>query len=119
MTVSTSGLVPQIRRLAQESRVALAVSLHAADDELRNELVPINRRHPITELLEACWEYVEATNIHEITIEYVMLDGINDSPVHAERLAALLQQPPGEGQPDPVQSFSRDRLSPLASRSRE
>ncbi len=96
VTVSTSGLVPQIRRLGQESRVALAVSLHAPDDALRNELVPINRRHPIAGLLEACWEYVEATNTKEITFEYVMLEGINDSPAHARRLALLLRHRPAK-----------------------
>jgi 23S rRNA (adenine2503-C2)-methyltransferase len=96
VTVSTSGLVPQIRRLAAEVRVALAVSLHAPDDELRNELVPINRRHPIGELLEACWDYVAATNTKEITFEYVMLDGVNDSPDHARRLAKLLARRPAK-----------------------
>jgi 23S rRNA (adenine2503-C2)-methyltransferase len=96
VTVSTSGLVPQIRRLAQESRVALAVSLHAPDDGLRSELVPINRRHPIAELLEACWEYVAATNTREITFEYVMLDGVNDAPSQARVLAALLRGRPAK-----------------------
>lgn len=96
VTVSTSGLVPQIRRLGQEARVALAVSLHAPDDQLRNELVPINRRHPIAELLDACWEYVDITNTREITIEYVMLEGINDSPAQARRLAALLRNHPAK-----------------------
>jgi 23S rRNA (adenine2503-C2)-methyltransferase len=96
VTVSTSGLVPQIRRLAQESRVALAVSLHAADDRLRDELVPINRRHPIAELLEACWEYASVSNLREITFEYVMLAGINDSPAAARRLAALLRGRPAK-----------------------
>jgi 23S rRNA (adenine2503-C2)-methyltransferase len=96
VTVSTSGIVPHIRRLAEESRVALAVSLHAPDDELRNELVPINRRHPIAELLDACWDYVDATNTKEITFEYVMLDGVNDSPAHARRLAALLRHRPAK-----------------------
>jgi 23S rRNA (adenine2503-C2)-methyltransferase len=91
VTVSTSGLVPQIRKLGQESRVALAVSLHAPDDALRNELVPINRRHPIAELLDACWEYVDATNTREITFEYVMLHGVNDSPAHARKLVELLR----------------------------
>jgi 23S rRNA (adenine2503-C2)-methyltransferase len=96
VTVSTSGLVPQIKRLANESRVALAVSLHAPDDELRNRLVPINRMHPIAELLAACWAYVEATNTREITVEYVMLDGVNDSPEHARRLASLLRGRPAK-----------------------
>jgi 23S rRNA (adenine2503-C2)-methyltransferase len=105
VTVSTSGLVPHIRRLAQESRVALAVSLHAADDRLRDELVPINRRHPIAELLEACWEYASATNTHEITFEYVMLDGVNDSLAQARRLAALLRNRPAKVNLIPFNSF--------------
>ncbi len=96
VTVSTSGLVPQIRRLGEESRVALAVSLHAPDDDLRNTLVPINRQHPIAELLDACWDYVEATNTREITFEYVMLAGVNDSPAHARRLAGLLGRRPAK-----------------------
>ena len=62
VTLSTSGLVPQIYRLAEDINVALAVSLHAPNDELRNQLVPINRRHPIAELLEACWHYLDAQN---------------------------------------------------------
>jgi 23S rRNA (adenine2503-C2)-methyltransferase len=90
VTLSTSGLVPQIYRLAEDINVALAVSLHAPNDELRNELVPINRRHPIAELLEACWHYLDAQNGRSITFEYVMLDGVNDQPEHARQLAALL-----------------------------
>ncbi|MBM4197564.1 MAG: 23S rRNA (adenine(2503)-C(2))-methyltransferase RlmN [Gammaproteobacteria bacterium] len=109
VTVSTSGLVPQIRRLAEESRVALAVSLHASDDELRNELVPINRRHPIAELLEACWEYVAATNTKEITFEYVMLDGVNDSPAQARRLAGLLGGRPAKVNLIPFNPFPAGR----------
>lgn len=96
VTVSTSGLVPQIRKLAQQSRVALAVSLHAPDDALRNRLVPINRQHPIGELLDACWEYVEATNTREITFEYVMLDRVNDSEDQARSLARLLANRPAK-----------------------
>jgi 23S rRNA (adenine2503-C2)-methyltransferase len=96
VTVSTSGLVPQIRRLAQESNAALAVSLHAPDDELRNVLVPINRRHPIAELLTACWDYAEATNAVGITFEYVMLAGVNDSEARARALAKLLVNRPAK-----------------------
>ncbi|RMF96744.1 MAG: 23S rRNA (adenine(2503)-C(2))-methyltransferase RlmN [Gammaproteobacteria bacterium] len=96
VTVSTSGLVPQIRRLAAESRVALAVSLHAADDELRNRLVPINRRHPIAELLAACWDYVDKTNIRDVTFEYVMLAGVNDSLAQARALARRLRHRPAK-----------------------
>ncbi|MBS0397955.1 MAG: 23S rRNA (adenine(2503)-C(2))-methyltransferase RlmN [Proteobacteria bacterium] len=91
VTLSTSGLVPQIRRLAGECNVALAVSLHAPNDALRNELVPINRRHPIAELLDACWHYLDAQNGRSITFEYVMLDGVNDQPGHARELALLLR----------------------------
>lgn len=91
VTLSTSGLVPQIYRLAEDINVALAVSLHAPNDELRNELVPINRRHPIAELLDACWHYLDAQNGRSITFEYVMLDGVNDQPEHARQLVSLLQ----------------------------
>jgi 23S rRNA (adenine2503-C2)-methyltransferase len=91
VTLSTSGLVPQIYKLAQECNVALAVSLHAPNDELRNQLVPINRIHPIAELLEACWHYLDEQNGRSITFEYVMLDGINDKPEHARQLARLMR----------------------------
>jgi 23S rRNA (adenine2503-C2)-methyltransferase len=91
VTLSTSGLVPQIYKLAEECNVALAVSLHAPNDELRNELVPINRIHPIAELLDACWHYLERQNGRSITFEYVMLDGINDRPEHARQLAGLMR----------------------------
>lgn len=116
VTVSTSGLVPQMRRLAAEARVALAVSLHAPDDELRNRLVPINRIHPIAELLDACWDYVTATNTREITFEYVMLDGVNDSPAHARRLATLLRGRPGKVNLIPFNPFPQTvfRRSPPA-----
>jgi 23S rRNA (adenine2503-C2)-methyltransferase len=91
VTLSTSGLVPQIYRLAEDCNVALAVSLHAPNDALRDQLVPINRMHPIGELLEACWHYLEAQNGRSITFEYVMLDGVNDQPEHARELARLLR----------------------------
>jgi len=96
VTISTSGLVPQMIRIADETNVALAVSLHAPNDELRNELVPINRRHPIADLLEACWHYVEKQNARSVTFEYVMLDGVNDRPQHARELAALLRGRPAK-----------------------
>ncbi len=95
VTLSTSGLVPQMRRLGDECNVALAVSLHAPDDDLRDELVPINRRHPIAELLDACWEYAGKNGRH-ITFEYVMLDGVNDSPALARKLAGLLRNRPAK-----------------------
>ena len=91
VTLSTSGLVPQLYRLAEDCNVALAVSLHAPNDALRDQLVPINRMHPIGELLAACWHYLEAQNGRSITFEYVMLDGVNDRPEHAEELARLLR----------------------------
>ena len=91
VTVSTSGVVPMIERLREDCPVALAVSLHAPDDALRDELVPINRRYPIAELLEACWHYLERQNGRSITFEYAMLDGVNDRPEHAEELARLLR----------------------------
>jgi 23S rRNA (adenine2503-C2)-methyltransferase len=91
VTLSTSGLVPQIYRLAEDCNVALAVSLHAPNDALRDELVPINRRHPIAELLTACWHYLEQQNGRSVTFEYTMLDGVNDRPQHARELAALLR----------------------------
>ena len=96
LTLSTSGLVPQIYKLAEESNVALAVSLHAPDDELRSQLVPINRRHNIAELLEACWHYIDEQNGRSVTFEYVMLDGVNDSPAQARALARLLKGHPAK-----------------------
>jgi 23S rRNA (adenine2503-C2)-methyltransferase len=96
VTLSTSGLAPQIRKLAQEVNCALAVSLHASDDELRNELVPINRKHPIAELLDACWHYIDEQNGRSVTFEYVMLAGVNDSVRQARALAALLKDHPAK-----------------------
>ena len=91
VTLSTSGLVPQIYRLAEDCNVALAVSLHAPNDALRDQLVPINRKHPIAELLEACWHYLERQNGRSVTFEYTMLDGVNDRPEQARELARLLR----------------------------
>jgi 23S rRNA (adenine2503-C2)-methyltransferase len=91
VTLSTSGLVPQIYKLAEDCNVALAVSLHAPNDALRDELVPINRKHPIAELLTACWHYLDQQNGRSVTFEYVMLDGVNDRPEHARQLARLMQ----------------------------
>jgi len=96
VTLSTSGLVPQIYKLAQETNVALAVSLHAPDDALRNELVPINRKHPIAQLLQACWHYLDEQNGRSVTFEYVMLEGVNDSAAQARALARLLKGHPAK-----------------------
>ena len=114
VTLSTSGLVPQIYKLAQECNVALAVSLHAPNDELRNELVPINRKHPIDELLAACWHYIEVQNGRSVTFEYVMLDGVNDKPEHALELARLLKGRPAKLNLIPFNVFpgTRYRRSP-------
>ena len=105
VTLSTSGLVPQIYQLAEVSNVALAVSLHAADDELRSSLVPINRVHPIAELLEACWHYIDEQNGRSVTFEYVMLDGVNDSPLQARALARLLKGQPAKVNMIPFNPF--------------
>jgi 23S rRNA (adenine2503-C2)-methyltransferase len=115
VTLSTSGLVPQIYKLAEETNVALAVSLHAPTDELRNELVPINRKHPIAELLEACWHYIDEQNGRSVTFEYVMLDGVNDSPAQARALAQLLRGHPAKVNLIPFNPFpgTRYKRSPL------
>jgi 23S rRNA (adenine2503-C2)-methyltransferase len=96
VTLSTSGLVPQIYKLAEEVNCALAVSLHAPNDELRSQLVPINRKHNIAELLQACWHYLDEQNGRSVTFEYVMLDGVNDQPEHARELAKLLRDKPAK-----------------------
>jgi 23S rRNA (adenine2503-C2)-methyltransferase len=109
VTLSTSGLVPQIYKLAEETNVALAVSLHAPDDDLRSELVPINRKHPIAELLEACWHYIDEQNGRSVTFEYVMLEGVNDSPAQARALAALLKGHPAKVNLIPFNPFPGTR----------
>jgi 23S rRNA (adenine2503-C2)-methyltransferase len=116
VTLSTSGLVPQMYKLAEETNVALAVSLHAPDDALRNELVPINRKHPIKELLAACWHYIDEQNGRSVTFEYVMLDGVNDSPSQARELVRLLRGHPAKLNLIPFNPFpgTRYRRSPLA-----
>lgn len=91
ITISTAGLVPQIKELSQKPlQVGLAISLHAADDTLRNELVPINRRYPLKELMSACKEYKAKTG-RRVTFEYVLFDGINDDVKQARQLAHLLR----------------------------
>jgi 23S rRNA (adenine2503-C2)-methyltransferase len=91
VTVSTSGVVPMIERLQADCPVALAVSLHAPDDALRDQLVPINRKYPLAELLAACQRYLAAAPRDFITFEYCMLDGVNDAPSQAQALIALVQ----------------------------
>jgi len=92
VTVSTSGVVPGMDRLAEECPVALAVSLHAADDALRDRLVPINRKYPIRQLIAACNRYLERAPRDFITFEYVMLDGVNDSDAQAKALLGIAAQ---------------------------
>ena len=94
VTLSTSGLVPAIDRLADACPVSLAVSLHAPNDRLRDELVPINRKYPIRQLLAACVRYLAKAPRNFVMFEYVMLDGVNDTPAHARELAALVAQVP-------------------------
>ena len=94
VTVSTSGLVPAIDRLRDECAVALAISLHAPNDRLRDELVPINRKYPLRELLAACQRYLERAPRDFVTFEYVMLDGVNDADAQAHELLALTRGVP-------------------------
>lgn len=99
VTVSTSGVVPMMDRLAQDCPVALAVSLHAPGDALRSDLVPLNLKYPIAELLDACLRYLPAAPRDFITFEYCMLDGVNDQPHHAQELLALVKGHAGRGVP--------------------
>ena len=96
VTVSTSGIVPHIERLAADCNVALAVSLHAPNDRLRDQLVPINKLHPIAELLKACWSYASRHSNRFITFEYVMLRGVNDAAEQADQLVSLLKGKPAK-----------------------
>jgi 23S rRNA (adenine2503-C2)-methyltransferase len=96
ITLSTSGIVPEIRRAGAEMQVMLAISLHAARDDLRDELVPINKRWPIAELLAACRDYPSLSNARRITFEYVMLKGVNDSDSDARELLRVLSGIPSK-----------------------
>lgn len=91
VTLSTAGVVPAMYRLQEVSDVALAVSLHAPNDELRNVLVPLNKKYPLKELMQACKEYFKGEKRRYVTMEYVMLEGVNDQPQHAKQLIALLK----------------------------
>ncbi|MFD2113347.1 23S rRNA (adenine(2503)-C(2))-methyltransferase RlmN [Thiorhodococcus fuscus] len=96
VTLSTSGIVPNIYRLREVSDVSLAVSLHAPNDELRDRLVPINRKYPLAELIPACKAYIANDKRRKVTWEYVMLDGVNDSIAHAKQLIRLLEGVPSK-----------------------
>lgn len=116
VTLSTSGVVPAIYKLREVSDVSLAVSLHAPDDALRNQLVPLNRRYPLTALMAACKAYISTLQPRRITWEYVMLDGVNDSDQQAHALAALLRDIPSKVNLIPFNPFpgTRYRRSPPA-----
>ncbi len=105
VTVSTAGVVPGIDRLRDSAPVALAISLHAADDELRSELVPLNRRYPLSDLLGACRRYLEAAPRDFITFEYIMLDHVNDAPSQARDLVRLLSRIPAKINLIPFNAF--------------
>lgn len=96
ITVSTSGVVPEMKRLGEDTSAMLAISLHAVSDPLRDELVPINRKYPIAELIEACRTYPGVSNARRITFEYVMLKGVNDSDAEARELVRLLRGVPAK-----------------------
>jgi 23S rRNA (adenine2503-C2)-methyltransferase len=105
VTISTAGVVPRLNELANDCNVALAVSLHAPTDDLRDKLVPINKVHPIAELLDACWRYAECLASRQITFEYVLLDGVNDSVAQAKQLVRLLKGRPAKVNLIPFNAF--------------
>ncbi len=96
ITLSTAGVVPMIRRAGEELGVNLAISLHATNDELRDRIVPINKKYPIAELMDACRNYPGLSNARRITFEYVMLKGVNDSPADARALIKLIEGVPAK-----------------------
>ncbi|MFL6651673.1 MAG: 23S rRNA (adenine(2503)-C(2))-methyltransferase RlmN [Sulfurifustaceae bacterium] len=109
VTVSTAGMVPLIERLREACPVSLAVSLHATNDKLRSEIVPLNRKYPIAELLDACRRYVANDPHRKVTFEYVMLAGVNDSPAHAHELVRLLDGVPAKVNLIPFNPFPHTR----------
>ncbi len=96
ITVSTSGVVPQIVKIGEQTSAMLAISLHAANDKLRTQIMPINKKYPLAQLMDACRAYPGLSNSKRITFEYVMLKGMNDSPAHAKELIALLKGIPAK-----------------------
>jgi 23S rRNA (adenine2503-C2)-methyltransferase len=96
VTISTAGMVPGIDKLRDTIDVALAVSLHAPEDELRQQLVPLNRKYPIAQLMEACQRYVSDKHKRSVTFEYTLIDGVNDHPEHARALVKLLRRLPSK-----------------------
>ncbi|MGB5512632.1 MAG: 23S rRNA (adenine(2503)-C(2))-methyltransferase RlmN [Woeseiaceae bacterium] len=110
VTVSTSGIVPHINKLADDCNVSLAVSLHAPNNALRDVLVPVNKLHPIEMLLDACWRYAAKHANRFITFEYVMLRGVNDSLAHADELTDLLLDKPAKVNLIPFNPFPGTRF---------
>ncbi|MEM1244580.1 MAG: 23S rRNA (adenine(2503)-C(2))-methyltransferase RlmN [Pseudomonadota bacterium] len=96
VTLSTSGLVPEMQRLAEISDVALALSLHAPNDAIREKIIPLNKKYPLKQLMQACRDYFPAQSKRQVTMEYVMLKGVNDAPSHAKELAKLLKNVPSK-----------------------
>jgi 23S rRNA (adenine2503-C2)-methyltransferase len=112
VTISTSGVVPALIRMAQQTPVSLAISLHAPNDELRDVLVPINQKYPIKTLLEACNNYLDSgEQQRHILIEYVMLDGVNDTVEHANKLVKLLKGMPIKVNLIPFNSFEKTQYN--------
>lgn len=110
VTLSTAGMVPMIDRLRDTLPVSLAVSLHAARDELRDEIVPLNRKYPIAELLDACRRYIDNQPHRRVTIEYILLDGVNDTDRDALELAKLLRDVPSKINLIPYNPFPQGRF---------
>jgi 23S rRNA (adenine2503-C2)-methyltransferase len=112
ITLSTSGVVPMMDRAGQELGVNLAVSLHAVTDELRDEIVPLNRKYPIAEVLAACRRYPGASNARRITFEYIMLKGVNDSEAEARELVRLIAGLPAKVNLIPFNPWPGSRYEP-------
>lgn len=110
VTLSTSGIIPHIEKLGDDCNVSLAVSLHAPNDALRDQIVPINKLHPITNLLGACWKYAGKHSNRFITFEYVMLRGVNDTLSHADQLVSLLRGKPAKINLIPFNPFPGTRF---------
>ncbi|WP_295756662.1 23S rRNA (adenine(2503)-C(2))-methyltransferase RlmN [Undibacterium sp.] len=111
VTLSTSGVVPMIDKLSQECPVALAVSLHASNDALRDSLIPLNKKHPLNELMAACKRYLEFAPRDFVTFEYCMLDGVNDTDQHARELVQLVKSVPCKFNLIPFNPFPESGLT--------
>ncbi len=110
ITLSTSGVVPEIERVGADTGVMLAISLHAVRDDLRNELVPLNKKYPLQDLLAACRAYPHLSNARRITFEYVMLKDVNDSDADARELVRLLKRHTRQNKSNPFQPMARGSL---------